>query len=939
MRKALLCLSALALCLSAWAQYDLHQPMPMDPALRIGKLPNGLTYYIQHNEEPKERADFYIIYSVGALQEEENQNGLAHFLEHMAFNGSKNFPGGNSESTSIVKTLERHGVAFGRNINAYTSLDRTVYYLNDVSTKDSALIDTCLLVLHDWAHYLSLEGDEIDNERGVISEEWRTRNGSSARMRKQWYPMMFGDSKLTTHDVIGSYEIINNFRYDELRDFYYQWYRTDQQAVAIVGDIDVNDVENRVKGMFSEIPAVENPTPKEKLILPVYTEPQYALATDKEQKSNSIEVMSVFDKHEDWTVGSKRKQVLRAIYGQALNNRISDMVADGDPDIISGGARFADLVADYEAYNISCAPNPGHDLVAFEKVYTEVIRAKRFGFHESEVNRIKLDLISALDNQYKQKDKKPNKTICSSIIENFTKGKTITAMEDFYPIMKFIVGNISLKDVNELAAQTPVTENLRIVIMAKDEEGYKYPGKDEILNIMAKVDADRSIKPFVDKKTSDTLVDDIKGGSVIKEKKLPFFDAKKWTLSNGATVVYAHADHDKDKVSLTGNSFGGASLCPVEMLIPASCISQVAGTCGIGRFSSSDLKKALAGKQASVKISVKDEMETVEGSSTVKDFETMMQIAYLRFAEPRFDSLQFYSGMDKVASFLKMVEGTPDMVSSDSLSRIMANNSKRYVDLKSDKMMAVKLSDVEKAYRERFGSASDFTFFIVGDIDEETARTMSEKYIGSIPSDFSKEKFINHHESFPKGHLAKEIVIPYATPKASVNLVYNAKTKVSPKSRIKMSILKSVLDMRFTSNIREKEGGTYGVKAGMSPKRLPENTLTYKIQFDTQIEKAEHLRDLVLAEIESICTDGITDSELENVRKNLLKIREESKAKNDFVINGLTNYVIYGEDNISEKGYEDILKAIKPRDIKAFAASYFKKADLVDVIFANEFND
>lgn len=939
MRRPLLLLTFLAISLSSWAQYDLNMTMPMDPRLKMGRLPNGLTYFIQHNEEPKDRADFYIIYNVGALQEEENQNGLAHFLEHMAFNGSLNFPGGNSERTSIVKTLERHGVAFGRNINAYTSTDRTVYYLNDVATGDSALIDTCLLVLHDWAHYLSLEEDEIDNERGVISEEWRTRNNSASRMRKQWYPMMFGDSKLTTHDVIGSYEIINNFKYDELRDFYYKWYRTDQQAIAVVGDIDVQDIEKRIVGMFSGIPAVENPTPKEKLVFPVYDEPAYALATDKEQKGNSIEVLSVLEKTDDKTIGGKRTQVLRAFYGQAMSNRLNDMVSDGDPDLIGGGSRFSDFLPGYEIFNISCSPLPGHDLKAFEKVYTEVIRAKRYGFTQDEFNRIRLDLMSALDNAYKQKDKTQNKTISGNIVTHFTQGKVLVSMDDLYPIMRFILDSITLEDVNALASQTPVLRNVRIVVMAKDEEGYAYPGREDLLSIMSKVDADAGIKPLVEKKTSGTLVGDIVPGRIVRESKLPFFNAKKWTLSNGATVVFARADYDKDVVSLTASSQGGASVLPVEMLIPGSCVSQAAMTCGVGRFSASELKKALAGKQASVSLNVKENCETVTGSSTIKDFETMMQIAYLRFAEPRFDSVQFYGGLDKVVSLLRMMEGTPETVSGDSLSTILANNSKRFVSIKADKLLSVKLSDVETVYRDRFGSAGDFTFFIVGDIEEDTAREMSAKYIGAIPSDSRKEKCVNHHESLPKGHLAKEIVIPYTTPKASVNLVYKAVTKVDPKSRIKMSILKSVLDLRFTSNIREKEGGTYGVRASMAPQRLPENALTYKIQFDTQIEKAEHLRDLVLAEIESVCTDGITETELENVRKNLLKNREQAKAKNAFIINGLTEYVLYGEDNISEKGYEDILGSIKPRDIRKFAASYFRKADLVDVIFANEFNN
>ena len=858
----------------------------------------------------------------------------------MAFNGSKNFPGGNSSSTSIVKTLERHGVAFGRNINAYTSLDRTVYYLNDVATGDSALIDTCLLVLHDWCHYLSLEAEEIDSERGVISEEWRTLNNSGSRMRKQWMPAIFGDTRYSTHDVIGSYDIINNFKYDELRDFYYQWYRTDMQAVAVVGDVDVNDVEKRIVGMFSSIPAVENPTPKDVIRLPENEDTGYVLATDPEQSSTDLELIMTRPMVVEKTVGGQRYRIIRDFYNQLLKLRIDEIVSNGDPDIVSGSGSLREFIPGYEAYTVSSTGYEGKDFAAFEKIYSEVVRAKRFGFTESELKRAKLNLISTLDAQYKQKDKVKNSTIADRIVQIFAYDKVQTNMDYFYPMMKALIDGIKLSDVNELAASLPLEKNRNVVVMAKAEEGRVYPGRDDILGIMAKVDADRTIKAYVDKIVDSGLVDkELAGGKVIKEKMLPVFGAKQWTLSNGATVVYAKADHDKNTISLSSNSWGGASLYPAEELINVSCVSQAAASCGAGKYSAVDLKKVLAGKKADVTLNIKDETESISGKSTTADFETMMQLAYLRFAEPRFDSLSFYSGLDKMASILDMLNASPDMAVTDSLAKIRSGYNPRTISLTSKTIKEARLENVEKIYRERFADASDFTFFIIGDVDEDVAKAAAEKYIGSLPGNGHKEKFVDNHEEMVKGYTKRSVVIPFKTPKASVNLLYSCKYKLDKKTRQEMSVLRDVLNMRFVTNVREKEGGTYGVKSQMTGKRLPKNTINYMIQFDTEIAKAAHLRELVLKEIETICNEGITDEEMDNVRKNILKNREQSKANNTWVEQHVRDYVIYGEDYSDPANFEEVLKKLKPSDVQKFARKYFKSSDMVDVVFANEFND
>lgn len=938
MKKRFFLLAALLMIsFGASAQYDPQMPLPINPDMKIGKLENGLTYYILHNEEPKDRADFYIIYSVGAIQETDEQNGLAHFLEHMAFNGTKNFPGGNSEPTSLVKTLERHAMAFGRNINAYTTYDRTVYHLDGAPVTDKPLIDTCLLVLHDWAHYISLEGDEIDNERGVISEEWRTRNNSSARMRKQWFPLIFGDTKYSTHDVIGSYEVINNFKHEEIRKFYYDWYRTDQQAVAVVGDIDVNEIEKKIKDIFSEIPAVENPKQKEEVVLPQNEEPLYVLATDKEETRPSIQIMMIEKSGNARTAGDMRRTIIDQLYNSMLGQRIADKSIKGEPVMIAGSASKGGFLPGYEAYTIALAPKPGKDCEGLQMVYTEAVRAQRFGFLQSELDRTKLDLLNKLENEYKAKDKITNSKLISEIVEVFAYDKISMKIDDYYKIRKALIEEITLADVNKVASGYPTFKNTKIILLGPPD--WEAPAKEQILDVFAKVDNDRTIEPQQDAVIAEKLIDgEIVPGKVVKEKALPVFGAKQWTMSNGAKVIFANASYDKDNIALSGKSEGGKSLYPDDEVKKVELALMFAPSLGLGKMSGDEFDKFIKGKKAKASIGVDSYHETVSGESTIKDFETMMQILYLRFVEPKFDEALLKNYSDRFATLFKMLNAQPAMAMSDSLTAIVSNYSKRTESVKSEDFASVDIKDVEKYYRERVCDGSDFTFLIVGDIDEATAKTMSEKYIGSIPSTYRKEHWKNDHISLPQGRTDKKVYIPFETPKACVAMVYNQKMKVSQKSKLTMGVLANILRTRYITNIREKEGGTYGVSVKSETSTIPENDFTLAISFETAVEKAEYLKGLIEEEFDRIINDGVTEEEISNVVKNTLKEREQLKAKNAFVKSCVERYVFDGINMTDPKNYEDILNGITPSDIQKFAKKFFKnkKTDNVNIIFSTE---
>lgn len=939
MRKTFILLFTLiAFCFNASAQYGQETPLPLNPDLKVGKLPNGLTYYILHNEEPEQRADFYIIYSVGALQENEDQNGLAHFLEHMAFNGTRNFPGGNSEPTSIVKTLERHAMAFGRNINAYTSFDRTVYHLDNAPVTDEALVDTCLLVLHDWAHYVSLEGDEIDNERGVISEEWRQRNNAQARVRNKWFPVIFGDTKYSTHDVIGDYDVINNFTYDNLRQFYYDWYRTDQQAIAIVGDIDIAKMEQKIKEVFSSIPAVENPKQKEVIVLPENSEPDYVLATDKEQTNNMIQVMMIQPEPKMKSAGDLKKNLIDGLYNDMLGLRISEKTMKEEPVMLIGGASKGGLIDGYGAYTITVSPKTGLDCKGIEFVYTEVVRAQRFGFLQTELDRSKQKMLTRLENEYKQKDKITNSQLITSIVSLFVYNDIMMSADDNYALRKSLINEITLDDVNAAAAGYPQFKNVKLILTGDEE--WKAPSKEEILAVFAKVDADKSIKPYEEESVIAGLIDnDVVPGRIVKEKNLPIFGAKEWTLSNGAKVVYANASYDKDLINLAANSYGGKSLYPDEAVKTVELTGMFGGSLGLGNCTIDQMDKYLQGKKAKTSISIDSYSEGIKGESNVKDFETMMQMAYLRFVNPKFDEKTFNNLRDRFAMLQDMLTKGPASQMTDSLVAIVSNYNKRAESVKSDDIRNLQITDVEKYYRERFSDPSDFTFFIVGDIDEQSARSNAEKYIASIPAKGVKEKWVNDHIETPDGRTTKNVHIPFQTPKASVYIIYNKDIKMTPKNKLCYSVLCNILRARYIATIREKEGGTYGVSVKGSMDKIPSQNGTMIVSFDTEPSKAQHLKEIAMAEIDSVLKDGVTQEEITNVVKNLLKERAQIKSKNEFVATTLKTYVLEGVDNSDPKNYEDILNNMKPSDIQKFAKKFFKKADILDIIFTTDENN
>ena len=913
------------------AQTDLTKSAPMDPGIRTGKLENGLTYFIRNNKEPEKRASFYIIQNVGSILENDDQNGLAHFLEHMAFNGTEHFPG-----KGIISSLEKHGVQFGSNINAYTFFDETVYNLSDIPVEAPGLVDSCLLILNDWSHYLTLSDKEIDLERGVITEEWRTRKNASQRMIFKVIPVVLKGSKYAERDIIGNIDIIKNFPYSTLRDYYHKWYRPDLQAIAIVGDINVDEVENKIKTLFSSIPAAVNPAPRNYVEVPYHKETNYVLAEDKEAPQTSVSVIVL---HKAVPAENKNLKYIRdshiiSLMNSMINTRISELLQKENPPFVIGNVSFDGYYArGYDAFTISAYARKNEEAKALEAIYTEAERARRFGFTKGELDRAKAKMISDYENRYKQKDKIDNDTYAGEIQNYFLTGEPMTSMDFDYEFLKEIINGITPEETSAKFKEVMIDENRTIVIQGLEGNDIKHLTEQEALDILTKV-KNSQLTPYEDKALGASLIkEDLTGSQIIKTVPLPQFDAVEWTLANNSKVVYKRVSYEKDNVLLSAYSLGGISKLDNNLVLPANLISLIVPMYGAGDYDNITLQKMLAGKKASVTFGLSETSESVSGSSTPKDFETMMQLLYLRFAHPRFDTVAHAAIIGRFAGLLGNMEKDPNKIKSDSISLITTGYNPRTPLLNKETINKITLEDIRKIYTDRFNAADEFTFFIVGNIGKDTVMPLVEKYIGSLPAAGRKENWTDRKVEQPKGKIIREISLPLTIPKSTVFLSFAEGMKYTPYNYLGLEVIQGILDIVYTEKVREDKGGTYGVSISLSEQKRPTELGEGMITFDCDPARAEELKKIIYNQLDTMMIMGPSQVNLDKAVSNLLKTRQENKMHNAYWNSILTRYYSYGINSDDPANYENILKSYTVKDIKKLTIKMFKKADVVDLIF------
>jgi zinc protease len=903
--------------------------VPLDPRYRSGKLANGLTYYIMHNEEPKNRASFYMVQNVGAILENDDQNGLAHFLEHMAFNGTENFKG-----KGIIEYLEGYGVAFGRDINAYTGVDETVYNLSNVPTQKESVIDSCLLVLHDWSHYLLLTDEEIDAERGVISEEWRTRRNAQWRMREKEHQVLWAGSKYAKRDVIGDLHLIQNFKYQKLRDYYHKWYRTDLQAVVIIGDLDVDKVEAKVKELFSKIPAKENPVERKYFDLPDNKGALFVLATDKEATGSYFNIRFKYDivQDKDKNIDYLRNLYVQNLFSSMMNNRISERLQKADPPFIFAQVYFTDIVRTKNAAGVYIGFKENEWQKALSEATKIVASAGKFGFTEGELKRAKMQLISNVQNQYNKRDKRGNDSYAMEVKDNFLSNEPVPGIEYELNFVKKEIPGVTLSEVNALSKRFFTDDNALITVSGPEKENVNYPTKDEVLETINTVISTK-LEPYKDTFEDKALIANMpKPGKVTSTKNIAELGAKELVLSNGLKVYIKQSDLEKDKILFTARSWGGISKLDNPAIPDAYMFNSFIGTYGVGDFSAIELKKLLTGKIVSVSPSIDELSESISGKSSNADMETMFQLVNLYFTSPRFDEQAFNALKMRYMAFVQNLKNDVNSAFRDSVSVTMADHNPRVRPFGEDIIKEVSFKGINDIYKSRFNNIGDFTIIISGNFDEALLKTYLEKYIASIPATVSNENYEDRGVRPPSSDVDNYFKRKMATPKSTVFVGYNKKAKYTEQNSVYMSIIGKLLSKRYLDEIREKEGGTYGVSVRGSLKKRPYQAAELKLKFDCETGKEQKLKGMAIAEIDKLLKGEINETELDEVKKNLLKERAQNVENLAFWHSNLRYYATNGTFLMNDKEYKAFVESINAEGVVKKAKEFLKKAVKIEVV-------
>lgn len=902
--------------------------LPVDKDVRIGKLSNGLTYYIRHNQLPEHRANFYIAQKVGSVQEEESQRGLAHFLEHMCFNGTDHFPDNN-----LIKFCERIGVKFGENLNAYTSTDETVYNMDDVPVSE-ANIDSCLYILHDWADGLTLDPQEIDKERGVIHEEWRMRSSASGRMFERNLPTLYPNSRYGHRYPIGLMSVVDNFKPAELRAYYEKWYRPDLQGIIVVGDIDVDQVEAKIKSIFSSIKMPEHAAAYEHYPVPDNAEPIFVIDKDKEQARGVIELMF---KHEGCPEAYKNTPVylsneyLTALVSSAFNARLEEQAQKPDCPFIGASADNDNYIISktMDAFTIGILPKPGQDKAAVEAVMKEVKRVNEYGFTASEMSRANDNFMSNIETIYNNRTKQRNGFYVQQYVRHFLEKNPIPSIKDEYNIYKMMAqqltqANAMVPMATELFnAYTAHTDtNFVCLGMYPDKEGVTVPTAADFKQAIAAAKA-ATVEAYVDNVKSEPLVPVLpKKGKIVKESKADF-GYTCWTLANGARVYYKKTDFNDSEIQFQAISNGGNNAIIKKDRVNSTLLSTVMSSTGIGNFTSTELQKKMAGKQVSCGISLGQISEGLEGFSTPKDLRTLFEIIYLRFQTPCNDVDAYNNTITYLRTSLENAEKQPMKAFSDSITCTLYNHNPLYSALKLNDLDKANYETIKQLYAERFNAGGDFDFFFTGNIDVDSLRLFTEQYIAPLKAVKAREKYTDLHIYPVTGVHDNHFFRSMETPQAVIVRMWNGTNPYSLKEAAVVNALGAVLTQRYLKSIREDAGIAYSVNAdGTASYGLRDQ---YSITIQCPVKPAQLDSALLLMDegIKDIATKGVTAEELNKVIAFELKDYADNQKKNGYWQSLIMSKVRWNKD--AHTGYEETVKSVTSDDIKAFVNNVLLK--------------
>lgn len=926
--RKLIIVPAVLCCIyqQAFAQQKL--PLPLDKGVRIGKLDNGLTYYIRKNGLPANRADFYLAQKVGSIQEDSTQRGLAHFLEHMCFNGTTHFPG-----DALKQYLEHSGVKFGENLNAYTSVDETVYNISNVPVTTPGVIDSCLLILHDWSNALTLDPEEIDKERGVINEEWRTGMSATQRFQENMLPFMFAGTKYATCFPIGTMDVVMNFEPQTLSDYYEKWYRPDLQGIFVVGDINVDTVEAKIKTMFAKIPA--QPDAAERIYYPVNDnkEPIVFIAQDKEQ--SDIQVI-IFNKHETIpddqknSTGYLAQQYAAELICNMLNARLNELVQTARPPYIHAETYDDDFFVAKTKKAFTGVVVCKEDAIdtGIIALLREMERARQFGFTPTEYNRARAEYLRALESDFNERDKRKNEEYANEYVRHFLDKEPIPGIENEYAIISQMAPEIPVEVLNKIMKSFVTDSNRVVAIFGPEKEGLKMPTEESIKNILKEIKSEK-LSPHLDNASDEPLMSKRpKGGKIISEKKDDLFGTTELALSNGVKVIIKKTDFKADEILMQGVSPGGSSLFPDSEIINIKGLDAVE-IGGLGSLSAINLEKVLSGRKVTANYEIGDKTESVNGSCSPKDFETMMQLTYLTFTAPRKDEGAFASYKDRLKATLLNQAMNPEVAFRDSINQALMMGHPRSIRLKADMIDKMDYDRILSMYNERYKDGSDFTFIFVGNVNVKKMKPYIAQYLGGLPAINRKESFRDVRMEYRKGIYKNEFIRQQETAKASNYICFTGTCEYNLKNEILLDMTAQILDLVYTERIREDESGSYGVYVGGNLSKYPKQIAGMQLIFDTAPKKREKLMKIISGEIDNIATVGPSKTNLNKVKEYMLKKHSEDLKENEYWIETIHEYLFTEMDRKSD--YEKLVKNITAKDVREFAFDLFNQKNEIEV--------
>ena len=899
-------------------------PLPVDPQITIGQLDNGLRYYIRANQRPEQRAELRLVVNAGSILEDDDQQGLAHFVEHMAFNGTKQFA-----KHELVDYLESIGMRFGPDLNAYTSFDETVYMLQ-IPTDSIRIVETAFQILKEWASAVAFEDEEIDKERGVVVEEWRLGRGAQARMRDRQFPLLFKNSRYADRLPIGKKEILENFEPETLRRFYRDWYRPDLMAVIAVGNFDTAFIEAQIRQTFGELPAAEAPRPRVHFPVPDNDKTIFAIASDPEATGSSVSIYFKKDAREQNSEAAYRQSIVENLYNGMFNSRLDELRQQPEPPFLyaySGGSRFN---RDKEFYILGAGvPDNGVE-TALQTLLTEAQRVRQFGFTASELARQKSEMLRGMERAYAERDKSESRQYAAEYIRNFLEDEPIPGIEFEYQLYQKYLPTINLEEINRLA-ETQISDHNRVVLVnVPEKDGVEIPTESSLNAVFESV-AGAEIAPYVDNVSDAPLIGELPPpGTVVKETAIPEIGVTEWQLSNGSRVILKPTDFKNDQILFSAYSPGGNSLLPEADYIPALTAAAVVAQSGVGEFSLVELEKKLAGKVAGVSPSIGTLEEGLSGSASPQDVETLFQLIHLYFTQPRADSSAYLSYQSRIRAYLANRNADPGTALRDTLALTLAQYHYRARPWSEATLESMDLQRSLAIYRERFADASDFTFLFVGNLDPAQFRTLATRYLASLPNLSRKESWRDPGITSPEG-VIKKAVYKGLEPKSRVEIVFTGPFQWSRQNRYDINALAAVLRIKLRETLREDKGGTYGVSVGANPARDPHPEYEFSISFGCAPERVDELTQLVFQQIDSLKQAGIDPSYVQKVQETQRRKNETDLKRNGYWLNVLEFYDSHQESLLGILETDDYIDRLTPETIRQAAGRYLNLENYVQV--------